>query len=92
MTRFKLINCERENERAELMAVIAVGIAQRESEPWDWADYEALRILAAKRHIETEDKEPIKWALERCEAGLENDQWRAFVAEELRRIAEGQQQ
>lgn len=88
MRRFRLIDCERENERAEWLARVNAEIAERESVPWDWADYQAVAVMArylAAHHITNEN--PVADVLERLEIPLEDEQFRAGLAELLRSLA-----
>ena len=58
-----------------------------QSIPWDWADYEALRLLALRRVIDDErETEPVLRVLQSCYWGLEDERFRAEIAEALRTI------
>jgi hypothetical protein len=83
-----LIDCERERTRDAQIADIDRGIAERESVPWDWADYEALATLASFYATIQDDPTPVARALIECRWNLEEEHFRAGVADSIRRITQ----
>lgn len=83
----RLINCERENERAKFNAELDAKIADRESVPWDWADYEAAATMARYYAQEFGETEPVKRVMLECQFDLEDEAFRRGIAATIRRIA-----
>lgn len=90
MAKLRMIDCARENERAEILATIDANIAKREAEPWDWADYQALAALAEYEVIQSDEPNPVAWALEACGHDLEDEATRAALARRFREIADNE--
>lgn len=84
----RLINCERENERAKFNAEVDAKIAARESVPWDWADYEAVGAMAQHVAIYESSTTPVADVLDHLQFELEGEEFRAGLAETMRRIAD----
>jgi hypothetical protein len=80
----RLINCERQRDSEAWLSHIDEGIEARLARPWDWADYAALNVLARGAVIYKCSDTPVADVLEHCSFDLEDEQFRAGIAELLR--------
>lgn len=87
------IGCDASEVEAVITGIagaIQKDIDARRAQLWDWVDYKALGVLALHHKLITpytrDGRDPVRVALEECDFPLEEEQFRAQVAEMFREV------